>query len=156
MGIAIIIFLLVIGFIFLLVEIFVTPGIVLGVIGLLFMAAGIYRVYSEYGISAGNYSLAGITLLSVILILVALRSGVWSKLAQNDIITGKANVIDEDAINIGDIGEALSALRPSGNALINGIKVEVTTEGETIASKEAIEIVKMRNRKVSVKKVESE
>jgi membrane-bound serine protease (ClpP class) len=151
MGVAIIVFLLVIGFIFLLVEIFVTPGIILGLVGLLFMAAGVYRIYSVYGTSAGNYSLASLTLLCVGLILIALRSGVWDRIAQKNVLTGKVNVIDESVFHIGDRGEAVSALRPSGNALINGHKIEVTTEGESINSKEAIEIIKIRNRKIIVK-----
>ena len=150
---AIIIFLLVLGFIFLLVEIFVTPGIVLGVIGLLFMAAGIYRVYTQHGNSVGNYTLAGVTILSVGLIFFAMRSGVWDRLAQKDVISGRANEIDEEFFKIGDQGKALSALRPSGNALINGKKVEVATEGQSVNSQEDIEIIKIRNKKIIVKKV---
>lgn len=155
MSTAIIIFLLVLGFIFLLVEIFVTPGILLGVVGLLFMAAGIYRIYSVHGTSAGNYSLAGVTLLSVALIFFAMRSGVWDRLAQKDVISGKANVIDESLFNIGDRGTAISALRPSGNALIHGQKIEVATEGQSINSQEEIEIIKIRNKKIIVRKVEN-
>ena len=153
MDTAIIIFLLVLGFVFLLVEIFVTPGIILGVVGLLFMAAGIYRVYSLHGPEVGNYTLGGVTVLSVGLIFFAMRSGVWDKLAQKDVIEWKANVIDEEFFKIGDQGKALSALRPSGNALINGRKIEVATEGQSVNSQEAIEIIKIRNKKIIVKKV---
>ena len=136
MSTAIIIFLIVLGFIFLLVEIFITPGIVLGVIGLLFMAAGLYQIYGKFGASTGNYSVVAVTLLSVGLIFFAMRSGVWDKLAQKDVISGKANVIDEDLFKIGDRGKAVSALRPSGNALINGKKIEVATDGQSINSQE--------------------
>lgn len=156
MGTAIIIFLLVLGFIFLLVEIFVTPGIILGVIGLLFMSAGIYQVYVRHGSEVGNYALVGVTVLSVGLIFFAMRSGVWDRLAQKEVITGKANLIDEDVFQVGDQGVAVSALRPSGNAVINGRKVEVATEGQSVNSQEAIEIIKIRNKKIIVKKVGEE
>jgi len=155
MSTAIIIFLIVLGFIFLLVEIFITPGIVLGVIGLLFMAAGLYQIYGKFGASTGNYSVVAVTLLSVGLIFFAMRSGVWDKLAQKDVISGKANVIDEDLFKIGDRGKAVSALRPSGNALINGKKIEVATDGQSINSQEEIEIIKIRNKKIIVKKAEA-
>ncbi len=49
MSIAIISLFLVIGLILILVEVLITPGIIIGSIGVIIMGFGIYKTYEDYG-----------------------------------------------------------------------------------------------------------
>lgn len=153
MTLGIIIFFLALGFIFLMVEVLVTPGIVVGVIGLLFMGFGVYKTYEAYGDTAGNAVLVGSFLGSVFFVFAALKSGAWKRMASKDTIAGKAVDVLDDKVKIGDQGKTLSALRPSGNAYINNIRMEVFSEGEPVEAGSTIEVIKIRQNKIFVKKV---
>ncbi len=82
---------------------------------------------------------------------MALRSNAWQKMSLTTTLDGKSNEIELDKIAIGDEGKTLSALRPSGNALINGIKVEVCTIGESVDSHTAIIVKEIVENKIIVK-----
>lgn len=153
MTIALIIFLILIGLLLIIIEIFVTPGIVIGIIGLALMVTGIYQTYVEFGNMAGNLVLAGSFLVSVTIVFLTFRSGAWDRFSLNETITGKVNVIDTENIQIGAKGKTLSALRPMGNALFNGTRVEVVTEGEAIPANTEIEVYKILENKIIVKKI---
>ncbi|MCB9246914.1 MAG: hypothetical protein H6606_10865 [Flavobacteriales bacterium] len=143
------------GFIFLMVEVLVTPGIIVGAIGLLFMGFGVYKTYEAYGDTAGNAVLVGSFLGSIFFVIAALKSGAWKRMASKDTIAGKAVDVVTEKVQVGDHGKSLSALRPTGNAFINGVRMEVQTEGEPVEANSPIEVIKIRQNKVFVKKVTS-
>lgn len=150
---ALIIFLLLVGLLLILVEIFITPGFIVGIVGLILMGIGVYQTYSEYGTLAGNLVLAGTFLVSVTIVFLTLRSGAWDRLSLNETITGKTNVIDLQFVHVGDKGKTLSALRPMGNALINNKRLEVVTEGEPVPANVQIEVINIAGNKVIVKQI---
>lgn len=151
MSVALIIFFLALGLLLLLIEVLITPGIVIGSIGVMFMGFGIYKVYADYGMNAGNITLAGSFLVSVLAVVIALRSKAWKRMSLKDTLEGKTNTINMDLIKPGDSGRSLSRLRPSGNALINGSRVEVVTLGESIDADQEIEVKEIRLNKIFVK-----
>lgn len=59
--------------------------------------------------------------------------------------------LNEFAELLGVSGKAVSALRPSGIALIEGKRISVITNGEFIAAGSAIEVTKARGSKIVVK-----
>lgn len=150
MTLALVIGLFVVGFILLGVELLVTPGFIVGVIGLLFHAIGIYVVYQEYGSTAGHIALASIVILLVLFVVFSLRSGFWDRIASKDQITGKANTNSEQ-IEVGDEGKALSALRPSGTALFSVGRKEVQSDGSFIDSQQTVVVSKIINNRIFVK-----
>jgi membrane-bound ClpP family serine protease len=151
MTLALVIILFLVGIVLLLLEVLVTPGFVIGLVGLVFMGFGVYLVYDNYGDSIGNW-VAGITIFSVIAsVILALKSGVWNRVSLVDTISYKMNIID--ALDLGEKGKAISALRPSGNAIFRDKKVEVTTLGESVDSGSEIEIIELRQNKIIVKQV---
>lgn len=150
---ALIIFLILIGLLLVLVEIFVTPGIVVGLIGVILMGVGIYQAYVEYGSTIGNLVLAGTFVAAVGMVFFSLRSGAWDRLSLNDTISGKVNERDPESVKVGDQGKTISALRPSGNALINGQRFEVYTEGEAIATHQDVEVINIIGNKIIVKQI---
>lgn len=142
---------LLIGLILILLEVLVTPGIIVGAIGVMFMGFGIYKTYTDYGMSAGNWTLFIVFVTSIAAIIMALRSNAWKKMSNQSVMDGKMNVVDTDKIQPGDNGITLSALRPGGNALINGQRVEVTTIGESLDADVEIVVKEIRLNKIFVK-----
>lgn len=150
MTLALIIGLFVVGFILIGVELLVTPGFIIGVIGLLFQAIGIYVVYQEYGTTAGHIALASVVVLLVLFIIFSLRSGFWDRIASKDKISGRANV-NAIVLELGAEGRAISALRPSGTALFNGSRYEVQSDGSFIDSQQDVVVSKIISNKIFVK-----
>lgn len=153
MGLSLIISLVAIGFVLILVEIFLTPGFIVGLVGVGFIAVGLGMVYSEYGTYYGNLGVvASIVLLSAAII-GAFKGGVWQKVAIEDEITGKANKNHLIDVKVGDTGVAISALRPAGSAIFNGEKIEVHSEGEFLLKDDKLQVVKKVGHKLIVKKI---
>jgi membrane-bound ClpP family serine protease len=155
MTLGLIIFFIVIGLVFLLVEILVTPGVVLGIIGLGFISFGVFQAYQMYGNTTGNIVLFSVGVFTVGVVLLALKSGVWTRMASTGTIEGKAKENAIDLVDVGDLGKALSAMRPLGTGLINGKKVEVSSEGEAIEAGSQIEVIRINQNKIFIKKVDS-
>jgi membrane-bound serine protease (ClpP class) len=133
--------LLVVGVVLLVLET-ILPGAVAGIIGFLCLAAGVAVSYSELGLRAGNVVLAITTLVLV--------SGfaVWIKYFPNSWVgrlfisrrvVGNINAAQPELIN--QIGTALTPLRPSGTALINGQRVDVISEGMLIERGTPIKVI---------------
>lgn len=153
MDLALIILFLAVGIIFLLVEILITPGIILGAIGIGFMTFGVMKTYSTYGQSVGNTVLVSVFVGTIAIVILALKGGVWKRMASKDAINSKAGQDSASLAKIGDIGKTVSALRPSGNAYFEGVKVEVTTLGEPIPPNTEVEVIKIADNKIIVKQI---
>ena len=152
MALSVITGLIVLGILLILVEIFFTPGFIIGLVGSAIVVVGLVNTYSEYGYVTGNITLIGVLVLLGTVIVLAFKNGIWNRFAIADVIDGKANNIDKLTINVGDLGETISAIRPAGSAIIGGQKVEVHTEGSLLLAKEAIMVTKILNNKIYVEK----
>ncbi|MGB1037851.1 MAG: NfeD family protein [Bacteroidia bacterium] len=153
MTLSLIIGLILFGILLILIEIFITPGFIVGVLGTIFLAVGILYTYKEHGNYYGNITLGATAIFLSTTIILAFRNGAWNRFAINDVIEGKANNVHTLEINIGDVGTSLSALRPAGTAMINGQKVEVHTDGEFILANVEIEVVKKVQNRIYIKKI---
>lgn len=115
-----IIFLIVLGLLLLFAELFIVPGVtVLGLAGMAFLAFGVWFVYDEYGLLAGNLTLASTLLLSLGVLVKSFRLRFWENFELKSALDGKVNVQDpetEEAVQKGDVGITISALRPGGTA----------------------------------------
>jgi len=154
MEITLIIVLLALGFLLLLLELLVLPGItVAAVAGFALLGIAVWQVYAQYGSEAGSWTLGAIVVASVILIWFALRSKTWNRAALKSEIDSKAGGQPDVPIQIGDRGITVSRLAPSGKALINNDYFEVRTFGELIDPNNTIEIVKIDHRTIYVKPI---
>ena len=140
------------GVLLILIEILVTPGFVVGMIGAGFLVAGIYYTYQEYGDGYGQATLIGSALFLLITLVLAFRNGAWNRFAITDVIEGKANNTHEIVVHEGDQGVTISALRPAGTALINDQKIEVHADGEFILANESIEVTRRVQNRIYIKK----
>ncbi len=120
-----IILLILLGLFLLMLEILFVPGMVLGFISVILMIVGIIFSFKDYGTTTGIMVLAGTTIASIVSVYWAFRSPLWKKLQVQSSMDGKANVLEEGAVNVGDSGKTISRLNPMGKALINNLYVEV-------------------------------
>ncbi|PCJ66444.1 MAG: hypothetical protein COA58_06615 [Bacteroidetes bacterium] len=155
MSLTLIIGLILFGIVLILIEIFITPGFVIGLLGLISLGVGIANTYKEFGSTNGNIALVSTVVFLAITITLAFRNGAWDRFAIEEVIDGKANNLHELLIEIGDTGKTLSALRPTGTALINDQKVEVIVEGDFILANEKIEVIKKVQNKIYIKKLKT-
>ena len=122
------------GVIFLLLEIFLLPGItVSGIAGFVFLLGGIAYAYMYMGPVAGNVSLliAGLLLAGSFIYFIKSKSLRRISLTTN--IDSKVDTSDLNKINVGDEGITQSRLNPIGKVFINNLIVEAKSiNGEMI------------------------
>jgi membrane-bound ClpP family serine protease len=146
-----IILLIILGLIFILLELLIVPGsTVVGIIGALLMIAGIWFVFAKHGTTAGVYVLSGSIGLTLLLVFIGLKTNVWKKFTLDTKLHGKVNTFENAELNVGDSGKTISRLAPAGKALINGHYVEVHTQGEFINENTDIIITKRSDHKIFV------
>ncbi|MCF8304773.1 MAG: nodulation efficiency protein D (NfeD) [Bacteroidales bacterium] len=144
--------LIVVGLLFLVLEILVIPGTaVVGIFGFGLMGVGIWQAYATYGAIAGHYTLGGTLLLTIISLYFSLKSKTWDKITLHDSVNSKVNVIEEEKVKPGDTGKTVSRLTPMGKAIINGDYYEVRSSGEFIDPGTKILVTKVSYNKIDVK-----
>lgn len=144
--------LIIIGLLFIVLEILVIPGQgIAGIIGLVIMTIGIYQTYVIYGSTSGHIVLGSSFVLSVLALVLSLRSNTWKKMMLSKTIDSKVNTIDEESLKVGDIGKSVSRLVPAGKALINNEFFEVHTHGDFIDPQTEIEVISIDHNKIFVK-----
>jgi len=156
--------LVMVGFVLLAIEIFVIPGFgIVGVSGIIaiLVAFGIALSESSYGGKGLNMGDAVVWVFVTLIATVALvviffkflpKTKTFSKIALVDGQIGStSHEISYDEI-IDKEGIALTILRPSGIASINGKRYDVVTAGEFINKNDSIKVVHVEKGKVIVKK----
>lgn len=153
-GPALIIAFVVVGFLLIAAEVFL-PGLILGTIGLLFLVASVVLVFVEYGTSYG--------LLAAFVIGAVTFTGflVWLSIFPRTFIGRRLllrtrqpadRTAEEHRTLVGETGEALTPLRPSGTARLGGKRVDVTAVGEFLEQGAAIEVVAADGLRVAVRR----
>lgn len=150
-----VIFLLLLGVVFLLGEMFFLPGITIaGLFGVAFSGAGIYLSYSYFGSDVGNMLFLVSVLVNALAFFYSFRSGLWKKFALNKVINSRVN--EEDPLyllNEGDIGIATTTLRPVGMVEVNGHRFEMSSDAGMIDVGKPVKIVRIDGRKILVEEI---
>ncbi len=148
-----IIILIILGLFLFVVEFLLVPGVtVAGIGGLACLVGGVFWAYSSHGNMVGHITLittVGVTLLTVVL---ALRSRTWKNFMLNTNIAGSI-ASEENTTNIkpGDEGVSISRLAPMGKARINGLVLEAQSTGEYIDPRTKVIVIRFEGSKVIVK-----
>jgi membrane-bound serine protease (ClpP class) len=151
-----------VGIALLAVEIFVTPGFGLpGVLGVLALAAGLGLSLVGAGATAGavvaSLGRVAISFIAAIAVMAALLSVLpRMPFARGIVLTagGPTSVmsVPEPARSwVGVAGSALTPLRPSGTARLDGERVDVVAEGEFVPAGASIEVIKQEGSRVVVR-----
>lgn len=150
---ALIITLLVIGAVLMFLETLL-PGMIAGILGFICLMAAVVLGYHDYGYQTGTFILAGV--------IVGLMAGVWgwlkffpeSRIAKKFISRGAVGELGVDKPELlNQTGEALTQLRPSGNARINGQRVDVVTEGGLIERGAKLKVVAVEGARIVVRAI---
>lgn len=152
MEIFIIILLVLTGFLLILLEFLVIPGIAIaGIGGVMFMTGGIIYSYKSLGATGGNITLVLTLIAFAIAVFIAFRSKTWNKAMLNTAIDGHVDQIETDEVKIGDTGKTVSRLAPMGKVKINGKEFEGKSISGYIDPEIEIEVVKLQKTSVIVK-----
>ncbi len=148
------------GLVLLILEIFVIPGF--GLCGVL----GIASIIGAVVCAAPSITVAILQILiavavTVLLVVISLKCGrtrrVWSRLILKDSTSTEGGYVSQPlAIRqlVGAEGVALTDLRPSGAALINGKRTDVLTEGAFITRGTAVKVIRVDGSSVVVCELE--
>jgi membrane-bound serine protease (ClpP class) len=146
--------LLVLGFVLVLIEIFVIPGLnIFGIIGFFAAAAGVAFAYLKMGSAAA--AIVGIIALigTAALIRLMLKMRGWQRLVLDSKMTrdGGYNSAKSgrDAL-LGQQGEALTPLRPAGRARLGEDAVDVVSQGGYVERGTTVEVVHVAGNRVVV------
>lgn len=146
-----VIILVFIGVALIIVEVLFIPGTtVVGILGFLFAAGGIYLAYQNLGNQAGHLILGITAVVTIISVIISFKSGVWNKFALKGAINSRVNEGIKTGLSEGDIGKTTSALRPIGKAEFNEKIFEVTTLSAYLAADIKIKIIKIERNKIIV------
>ncbi len=149
----IIIAVILLGIVFMLIEIFLLPGIsIAGIAGAIFLIGGILYAYIFQGSIVGNITLAGTAVLLAGSFAWLLKSKSLRKISLETNIDGKVDTSYLQKIAVGDSGTTLSRLNPIGQVLVNDVEVEGKSyDGEFIDEDTEIEVVRVETYNILVK-----
>lgn len=156
MDITLVVILLLVSVIFLLLELFIIPGISLaGIAGAVAMIVAVYLAYAKIGSAAGHLTLLGGVILNGIAIWLFVKSKALDKMALKAEIDGKNDPLKDITIQVGDTGKAVSRLAPMGKIKINGHVVEAKSPDGFIEEGTPIRVTEILKTNVVVERAEN-
>ncbi len=148
-----VIILLIAGLVLMLLET-VLPGMIAGLVGFGCLVAGVVLSYSKFGPRTGSLVLFGVLVVLLVAGLLWIRFFPHSRLGQAFVT--RSTLGDprfEHPELLHQTGTALTNLRPSGTALINGRRVDVVAEGGMIPAGTPVKVVAVEGIRVVVRAV---
>lgn len=147
--------LLLLGIILIIVEFFVTGGIIglLGVgsiLGSLFMAG--YDL-SHMSMSIAIAFVVAIVAAVILYKAIGMEKGIFRRIILRDSTTSELGYVSaENRVElVGVVGRTVTQLRPAGTAMLNNERVDVVSEGSFIEKDQEIEVVKVEGVRVVVR-----
>lgn len=154
------IILFIVGIVLLLAEIFIPSFGILGIAGVISVIVGVVLAAYDTGNAIFSLFIAVVAAIIFLFIMTKLfkRKGIWNKFILRDQLTEELGYSSQQSKQhlIGKRGKALSVLRPSGVALLEGERVDVVTAGDYIEAGNEIEVIQIEGSRIVVKKIEDE
>jgi membrane-bound ClpP family serine protease len=152
MNIVLIVGLIVLGILFILLEVYLIPGIsVAGVAGTICLIGGVFLAYALLGPTVGTVFL----LVTVLALGAALygffRSKALDRMALKSEIHSKTQPFGDLDVKVGDQGVTLSRLAPIGKVVIHGKTIEGRSEVEMIDPNVKVVVVEVGTYNVLVR-----
>lgn len=153
-GPALIVALFLVGFLLIAAEIFL-PGLILGAIGFGCLVASVALVFVHYGTSSGLAAALVVAALSLAGFVLWLNLFPRTFLGRRLMLRARQpadRTAAEHRTLVGQTGEALTPLRPSGTARIGGKRVDVTAVGEFLDQGATVVVVAADGLRVAVRR----
>ena len=146
--------LLILGFLLVLLEIFVIPGLnIFGIIGFLTICIGVAFSYLKMGLLPA-LGVAGLGLVGTLILLrFLIRVRAWRRLVLDTSSSrdnGYSSSREELDELVGQTGRALTPLRPAGRVEIGERIIDVVSEGSFIDAGDAVEVVLVHGNRIVV------
>ena len=148
--------LILVGLALVTVEVTVVPGLnVVGVLGTIGAGVGVVLAFSTFGWVGGLLTLLATVGAAGGLAYVLYDSGAWDRFILSDSLRrdADADAQEQEARSrvLGKVGVAVTPLRPGGVAEIDGVRIEVETEGAFVAAGSDVRVVAMDRRRYIVR-----
>lgn len=152
--IIVVISVIVLGILFMLIEIFLLPGIsVAGIAGAIFLIGGIIYSYMFLGSTSGNITLAASAVALGATFFWLLKSKSLEKISLNTNIDDKVDNSNLLKVAVGDVGVTISRLNPIGKVLVNDTEIEGKSyDGEFIEEETEVEVMKIETYNILVRR----
>lgn len=151
MNILLVVVLVLVGIALLVTELFLIPGFgIPGVVGFAAIAGGVFCAYFYLGATAGHITLAAAVVLCAAAVYAFFRSRALDKMALQENITSKVDLIEGTDIRVGATGITISRLAPMGRVRIGQNDVEAKSNDDFIDQKTEVEVVALDGNKVIV------
>lgn len=149
-------FLILSGVALIIVEIIFVPGTtIVGILGFLTGAYGVYRSYELYGQTAGHFVLGGSLTLMFVAVVLSFKSGAWKRFALKGAMRTPVNKDLTSGLEIGMEGTTVSSLKPIGKAEFEDKEFEVTSLGNFVEESQPIKIIKLERNKIFVEPIKT-
>lgn len=150
--------LLVLGFVLVLVEMHIPGFGAPGILGVLSLVAGVI-LFARTATEALVITVIIVALLCIALSLV-IRSATKGRLAHSKLVLHEVSVptVGENDLTyfVGRTGEARTALRPSGIAEFDGVRLNVVSDGEWIENGKKLRVERVEGNRIVVCPVREE
>ena len=147
--------LLTVGVLLIGIEVAVIPGFgMVGALGAGALLSGAFVAYDNYG-SAWGFAAIGLgTVAAGLAVYGSFKLGLTKRMVLEEQVVGDSSGLPAQAEKlVGQVGIALSDLRPAGIAKINGQRIDVVAaDGEYIESGTAIEIININQNSVVIQR----
>ena len=141
----------VLGFVLLLIEIFLIPGIgFTGLFGAGFICVGGGLVWVEHGMAAGLATLIGSGIVTMFLVWGFWRSGAAGRFILDARVDADSDERVARAKLSGLTGVAITSLRPAGQAEIEGQRYDVVTDGGFVGVGVQVTVIEVEGFRVVV------
>lgn len=144
------IILIVIGILLLIAEIFIPSFGITGIVGIAAIIGGV--VLTSDTIMGGILLFSVILVISIVLMVLSYKifASKRSPLILNASVKDDTSD-DQKKVFVGKNGVALTPLRPAGTADVEGVRLDVMTQGEYIEKGNNIKVVSVKGKKIFVK-----
>lgn len=132
----------------------ILPGLIAGIIGFCCITIGVAMAYMRFDFQTANTILAIVVVAGIIGTIVYIKYFPDSAVAQ--VFVSRRAIGDigtENPSLLHQTGQALTKLRPSGTAVINGKRVDVVSEGAFIEPGQPVKVVAVEGLRVVVRAV---
>lgn len=143
--------LLLFGLLFVAAEVIFIPGTtIVGAVGFLLLAVGVWLVYRDLGTPLGHYALGSVVVLAGLIVYVGLRPKNLAKVALTSVNSATVRDVRRPDVAPGTVGRTLSALRPAGTVLFGDERREAVTRGEFVASGSEVRVLGIEHNRIVV------
>ena len=130
------------------------PGMIAGIVGFGCLIGGVVAAYVNLGLRTGNLVLVSVVVGMIVATLCWMKFLPESRFARGFILRRTVGDIGTERPELlNQSGTALTTLRPSGTAIINGKRVDVVTEGSLIERGAPVKVVAVEGLRVVVRTV---